>query len=618
MASPIRLDLIYAFFFLPFYTVAQTYQNITLGSSLTAGGTISSWSSPSNDFAFGFHNKIEPTGTFLLAIWFNQVPEKTITWSANRDQPLPSGSKVELNTDKGLILTDPSGQEIWRAKFPDRGDGERLAYAAILDTGNFVLATKASATLWQSFDEPTDTLLPTQVLNPGGQLIARYKEHNYSGGRFSFKQTKSGNLSLFTTNFPLYTSINSDYWDYTNTMEGLGHQVVFNQSGFMYLIAKNGSILINMFFDEKSIENMFYQRVILDYDGSGVCGYNSYCKVGDDNKPHCICPPDYMLSDPNDEMGGCDPKFLQQSCDEASQKNHQFDMKVLQSVDWPLSDYERYQNVTIDWCRNMCLMDCLCAVAIYKENGDCWKKKLPLTNGKSDRSVERTAFIKGIRFIFDCKTLKQGIRDKIQETYTVPSFSYKELNDATDGFREELGRGAFGVVYKGVMGELSGPQTFIAVKKLDSLIQDAENIFKVEVNAIGQTHHKNLVRLVGYCVEGEHWLLVYEFMSNGTLCDFLCGTPRPAWEKRWPIAHGIAQGLLYLHEHCNTQIIHCDIKPQNILLDDDFSARISDFGLAKLLRLDQTQTNTAARGTRGYVAPEWFKKYANHDKSGCL
>ncbi|KAL8155115.1 hypothetical protein AgCh_000489 [Apium graveolens] len=99
----------------------------------------------------------------------------------------------------------------------------------------------------------------------------------------------------------------------------------------------------------------------------------------------------------------------------------------------------------------------------------------------------------------------------------------------------------------------------------------------------------------------------FEFMSNGTLASFLFGISRPDWNKRLQMAYGIARGLMYLHEECNTQIIHCDIKPQNILPDDTFTTKISDFGLAKLLGSDQSLTSTVIRGTKGYVAPEWFK-----------
>ncbi|KAG4122800.1 hypothetical protein ERO13_D11G289433v2 [Gossypium hirsutum] len=184
-------------------------------------------------------------------------------------------------------------------------------------------------------------------------------------------------------------------------------------------------------------------------------------------------------------------------------------------------------------------------------------------------------------------------------------FTYKDLEHATNGFKEELGRGAFGTVYKGELPSSYGDR--IAVKKLDKFAQDGEREFKTEVKVIGQTHHKNLVRLTGYCDEAEHRLLVYEFMENGSLSSFLFGILRPSWQQRLQIASGIAKGLTYLHEECSKQIIHCDIKPQNILLDESLTAKISDFGLAKLLMNDKTRTKTGIRGTKGYVAPEWFR-----------
>jgi serine/threonine protein kinase len=147
----------------------------------------------------------------------------------------------------------------------------------------------------------------------------------------------------------------------------------------------------------------------------------------------------------------------------------------------------------------------------------------------------------------------------------------------------------------------------VAVKKLDKLLQDSDKEFQTEMSVIGQTHHRNLVRLLGYCYEGQHRILVYELMSNGTLANFLFTPLKPNWNERVNIALGIARGLVYLHEGCCTQIIHCDIKPQNILLDDQYNARISDFGLAKLLLINQSHTETGIRGTKGYVAPDWFR-----------
>ena len=126
---------------------------------------------------------------------------------------------------------------------------------------------------------------------------------------------------------------------------------------------------------------------------------------------------------------------------------------------------------------------------------------------------------------------------------------------------------------------------------------------------IGQTHHKNLVWLLGYCDEGEGQLLVYKFMFNGSLSSFLFGVVRPSWQQRMQIAAGVARGLMYLHKECSTQIIHCDIKPQNILLNDFFSAKISDLGLAKLLMNHQSRTLTSIRGTKGYVCTKLVREH---------
>jgi serine/threonine protein kinase len=188
-------------------------------------------------------------------------------------------------------------------------------------------------------------------------------------------------------------------------------------------------------------------------------------------------------------------------------------------------------------------------------------------------------------------------------------FTYEELEKATNGFDKELGRGAFGIVYEGVINTAS--KTRVAVKKLSSFLLDqGHREFRNELNSIGLTHHKNLVRLLGFCERGSERLLVYEYMSNGTLANFLFNVVekhKPSWKLRLEIAIGVARGLVYLHEECINGIIHCDIKPQNILLDNYFNARISDFGLAKMLNMNQSKTNTGIKGTRGYVALEWFK-----------
>uniref|UniRef100_A0A2K2BAE8 Bulb-type lectin domain-containing protein n=1 Tax=Populus trichocarpa TaxID=3694 RepID=A0A2K2BAE8_POPTR len=276
-------QLPYCFFFfllllLPFSTNGQTYRNISLGSSLTAGSDNLSWTSPSGDFSFGFQ-QVGDAG-YLLAIWFNKIPERTMVWSANRNDLVQGGSRVQLTADGELILNDQSGRQIWIR--PQSG-GSGTAYAAMLDSGNFVVASQAGANLWQSFDEPTDTLLPTQNLNSGAQLIAPYLENkNYSEGRYKFILQADGNLILYTTHYPLTTS-NFAYWS-TQDSIGSGYRVVFNQSGYMYLVAQNGTMLNSVFSNSVSMQN-FYLRATIDYDGVYVLQHASHIKL-----PHsCSC-----------------------------------------------------------------------------------------------------------------------------------------------------------------------------------------------------------------------------------------------------------------------------------------------------------------------------------------
>ncbi|CAL4997788.1 unnamed protein product [Urochloa decumbens] len=205
--------------------------------------------------------------------------------------------------------------------------------------------------------------------------------------------------------------------------------------------------------------------------------------------------------------------------------------------------------------------------------------------------------------------------DALDEEAPLRSYRYKELEQATCSFREPLGRGAFGTVFR---GSLHNGQTAIAVKRLEKVVEEGEREFQREVRAIGRTNHRNLVRLLGFCQEGANRLLVYEYMSNGSLAERLfvnrggCGGGSglpypPSWGERMGIALDVARGLHYLHDELERRVIHCDVKPQNILMDASGTAKIADFGLAKLMLPDQTRTFTGVRGTRGYLAPEWYR-----------
>uniref|UniRef100_A0A2N9J8R2 Receptor-like serine/threonine-protein kinase n=1 Tax=Fagus sylvatica TaxID=28930 RepID=A0A2N9J8R2_FAGSY len=588
---------------LPYSTIAQTSKNQSLGSSLTAQNKDTYWVSPSGDFAFGFQQIVK--GGYLLAIWFNKIHEPTIVWSANGDNLVPIGSKVELTKDGQFVLSDPTGKEIWKPGLVGTG----VAYAAMLDSGNFVLASQDSDFLWQSFDHPTDTILPTMTMQGSSKLVAHYSERNYSNGRFQFRLT-GGNLVLETRFFPLEFS-STGYW--SSETEGSGFLVVFNQSGSIYLTARNGSILKTISSNAGPSQD-FYQRAVMEYDGKRwaveLVGSTATASYEIIRRPECLCPDGYSFIDPDDVMKGCKQNFQPQSCDEANPETDQFELIEMPNVNWPLFDYAHFQGQTEDWCRKACLDDCFCAVVIFGA-GQCWKKKIPLSNGmpEQDTMLLSSLVFLNLLFLFGFR-FKYWKPNVLQVNPAMPgmnlrSFTYEELRIATDGFKEELGSGAFATVYKGVLQ--SEDRYLVAVKRLNNRVREGDLEFNAEVSAIGRTNHRNLVQLLGFCNEGQHRLLVYEFMSNGSLASFLFGDSLPNWYQRIQIALGTARGLSYLHEECSSQIIHCDIKPQNILLDDSFTARISDFGLAKLLKLDQTRTTTGIRGTKGYVAPEWFR-----------
>lgn len=194
--------------------------------------------------------------------------------------------------------------------------------------------------------------------------------------------------------------------------------------------------------------------------------------------------------------------------------------------------------------------------------------------------------------------------------YSLRMFSYRELQIATKNFSERLGSGGFGSVYKGTLAD----QTLVAVKALESSgSNQGEKQFRMEVSTIGTIQHVNLVPLRGFCTQGSRRMLVYEYMPNGSLNSFLFSRPKGQpenqildWKTRYGIALGTARGILYLHDKCRDCIIHCDIKPENILLDANFCPKVSDFGLAKLVGRDFNHVLTTMRGTRGYLAPEWI------------
>ncbi|KAK2411649.1 G-type lectin S-receptor serine/threonine-protein kinase LECRK1 [Trifolium repens] len=206
--------------------------------------------------------------------------------------------------------------------------------------------------------------------------------------------------------------------------------------------------------------------------------------------------------------------------------------------------------------------------------------------------------------------LSESEKLEFTEECSLRSFSFDELAKSTGGFSDEIGRGSFGAVYKGKIGNNNKS---IAVKRLEEKIADeGEREFQAEITTIARTHHRNLVKLIGFCIEGSKKLLVYEFVSKGSLENLLFeGEMGLSWKERLKLALDVARGLLYLHEECEVRIIHFNINPRNILMDEAGTAKISDFGFARLLKRGHSRIKMGDDDTSRYLAPELQKEDAS-------
>ncbi|CAH8352098.1 unnamed protein product [Eruca vesicaria subsp. sativa] len=212
---------------------------------------------------------------------------------------------------------------------------------------------------------------------------------------------------------------------------------------------------------------------------------------------------------------------------------------------------------------------------------------------------------KKTRTVNETEPLAQG-NDDITTSGSL-QFDFKAIEAATDNFSlsNKLGQGGFGQVYKGTFP--SGVQ--VAVKRLSKTSGQGEREFENEVVVVAKLQHRNLVRLLGFCLEGDEKILVYEFVPNKSLDYFLFDSTMQGqldWKKRYKIIGGVARGILYLHQDSRLTIIHRDLKAGNILLDAGMNPKVADFGMARIFEMDQTEANTKrVVGTYGYMSPEY-------------
>lgn len=391
----------------------------------------------------------------------------------------------------------------------------------------------------------------------------------------------------------------------------------------------------------------------------GYCGNMGICYYNDDSSPACGCPSEnFEPVDQRDGRKGCRRKVEVEDCPGNS--------TLLELRNTRFLDLSEAFIANASACRSKCLASGSCALSMSMSDGSatCYSKKatefsggyqaptLPSTSfvkvcapalpnslihtkndGTSKDSRSNMWMLSVIMFVtaitaIVCQCglwwccarrnpgawglLESGSSRYILQEYvsgTPIQFSYKELQQVTRGFVDMLGVGAFGSVYRGTLAN----GTVAAVKQLGGIGMVGVRDFRAGVATICSTHHLNLIRAIGYCSERSYRFLVYEFMKKGSLDRSLFGAEDERsldWAQRFKIALGTARGMQYLHEECQHSIIHYNLRPENILLDEDFNAKVSDFGILRLASGspdgNMRSASSTLREPQGYLAPEWL------------
>ncbi|KAG1361377.1 G-type lectin S-receptor-like serine/threonine-protein kinase SD2-2 [Cocos nucifera] len=639
--------------------------NSTIATVLIVGNT--TLRSPNQTFDLGFFCPNAGVACFL-AIWYASLPIRTIVWVANRAAPVPRriGSPPPppphppglTHPDGRLAVAHSSGSLLWLSDNPRPASAVRL-----LDSGNLVLLSPGGATVWQSFDHPADTWLPDMAVTPSRPLVSWRSPSDPSPGLYSlrlrggeFELAFDGSARYWSTGkwtgklFAGVPEMTVQYIYHFSFSDPFGPNASFSYSVVSaptegagpvltrFVVDSSGQLMQYIWSPQAASWDMFWFRPAGVCRVYGRCGSLGLCVGG--TRP-CDCPSGFSPTDSaawssGDFSGGCSrydylcfadgfkemgavdldgavaveiSGVSRSSCEDFCRRNcscfglnYDSETRVCQNLYGNAYNLRNSTDSRIFFLRVSALSD-----SFSKESKAKWKK----TNIIAISCGGFSAAILGsivLLVIFRRKGKGGGGEDEGAFS-NLKVFTYKELLAATRGFSEKLGHGSFGAVFRGELPDSSS----VAVKRLERPVGGGgDREFRAEVRTIGSVHHVNLVRLRGFCSDDPHRILIYDYMPLGSLSAYLCRDRRPplSWAARFRIAVGTARGIAYLHEECRDRIIHCDIKPENILLDADFTPKVSDFGLAKLVGRDRSRVMTAMRGTRGYVAPEWISGMA--------
>uniref|UniRef100_A0A0E0MT88 non-specific serine/threonine protein kinase n=1 Tax=Oryza rufipogon TaxID=4529 RepID=A0A0E0MT88_ORYRU len=512
-----------------------------------------------------------------FGIWFTNSMCDKLVWEPDANYPIgdPQSLSLTLSGDGTLQLLS-NGSHLWSTHYVK--ETSISVVLVLLDIGNLVIRDKTndSMVLWQSFDYPSDTILP--------------------GGGLGFNKIIGKNISLRSSDY--YSTLEID------TRKNRGFIIRYIPCGWMFA----GTFPSWMKFHEDGTSFVTFNnsQTYLSFDGL----YISLNKLGE-----CNYGSNNLWFYPENYFEYCGP--YGHSCSS--------------ECECPLDNYKRYRSGALQSVKLFAqvtapVQPMHMMLHAYYGMGSCGMPRcralVPLEDiyirvGQRETSIKNSKRVNIAVLVTGISSLVIGIglillwrfHRKLFTTRSVDTnsglmvFSYAEVKNATKKFSEKLGEGGFGSVFKGTLPGCS----VVAVKKLKCVVQ-VEKQFRSEVQTIGMIQHINLVRLLGFCAEERKRLLVYEYMPNGSLSSHLFSddSEKLCWQLRYHIALGTARGLAYLHEECKDCIVHCDMKPDNVLLDTDFCPKIADFGMAKLLNRDFSRALTTMRGTIGYLAPEWI------------
>ncbi|KAK1562820.1 hypothetical protein Q3G72_017618 [Acer saccharum] len=395
------------FLFLSFQTSTSFQNLLKRGSSLSVEDSSHLLTSPDKTFTCGFYS-VGDENAYRFSVWFTSSRDRTVVWMANRDRPvIGQGSRVSLHRNGAMVLTDVDGTVIWMTNTIST----KADRAELLDSGNLVLKDMEGKILWQSFDFPTDTLLPSQYLTKNTKLISRLGSGNFGSGYYSFYFDNENVLRLMYDG----PDTSSVYWPNPDWNVFQNERTKYNNSRIaMFDDMGNFSSSDRLHFSAIDMGFGIKRRLTMDYDGNlglyslnvtgswmiswealrekcnvhGICGRNGICVYTPE--PKCSCPPGYEVTKPGNWSKGCELKF-NRTCSNTQQ---------VKFIKLPHVDFYGYElhystNTSLDSCKKLCLDDCQCEAFSYRLTGEglCFTKSV-LFNGKKTPNFPGSIYLK--------------------------------------------------------------------------------------------------------------------------------------------------------------------------------------------------------------------------------